>query len=337
MNERPRFSPARARLLSYDPHEMKYVLVAVTAFLAVGATAPNAARSPAVMPVGVSVSGIAVGGLSSESARAKVHRTFDKSLRIHFGFDSWTVRPDGLGVRASVDDAVAKALGATPERHVELRMAVSQRNIRAYVSYLDRKYSADPVDARLIGVNGLRPVIADGRPGRRVARWLMGARIARALRSPTQRTIALATKPVAPEVTRDNYGPVIVIGRDSHRLRLFDGRSLVREFGVATGQSSYPTPTGTFSIVTMQRDPWWIPPPNSAWAQGAKPIPPGPGNPLGTRWMGLSAAAVGIHGTPDAASIGYSASHGCIRMRIPDAAWLFEHVEVGTPVVIVPG
>ena len=61
----------------------------------------------------------------------------------------------------------------------------------------------------------------------------------------------------------------------------------------------------------------------------------GPGNPLGTRWMGISAPYVGIHGTPDAASIGYSASHGCIRMRIPDAEWLFSHVEIGTPVFII--
>jgi lipoprotein-anchoring transpeptidase ErfK/SrfK len=51
--------------------------------------------------------------------------------------------------------------------------------------------------------------------------------------------------------------------------------------------------------------------------------------------MGLSAPGVGIHGTPDAASIGYSASHGCIRMHIPDAEWLFQHVVVGTPVWIV--
>jgi lipoprotein-anchoring transpeptidase ErfK/SrfK len=51
--------------------------------------------------------------------------------------------------------------------------------------------------------------------------------------------------------------------------------------------------------------------------------------------LGLSASGVGIHGTPDAASIGYSASHGCIRMRIPDAEWLFERVEVGSTVFIV--
>ena len=77
-------------------------------------------------------------------------------------------------------------------------------------------------------------------------------------------------------------------------------------------------------------------PPNSEWAKGLKPVPPGPGNPLGTRWMGISAPGVGMHGTPDAASIGYSASHGCIRMHIPDAEWLFNHVTVGTPVFIVP-
>jgi lipoprotein-anchoring transpeptidase ErfK/SrfK len=103
---------------------------------------------------------------------------------------------------------------------------------------------------------------------------------------------------------------------------------------VAVGQSSYPTPLGLFEIAVMWRNPWWYPP-DSDWARGSSPIPPGPGNPLGTRWMGLSASGVGIHGTPDAASIGYSASHGCIRMHIPSAEWLFNHVSIGTPVYIV--
>jgi lipoprotein-anchoring transpeptidase ErfK/SrfK len=108
----------------------------------------------------------------------------------------------------------------------------------------------------------------------------------------------------------------------------------MRKLGVATGQAAYPTPLGNFTIATKQLNPWWNPP-DSDWAAGASPIPPGPGNPLGTRWMGLSEPLVGIHGTPDAASIGYSASHGCIRMRIPEAEWLFERVKVGTPVYIV--
>jgi lipoprotein-anchoring transpeptidase ErfK/SrfK len=109
---------------------------------------------------------------------------------------------------------------------------------------------------------------------------------------------------------------------------------LDRTFGVAVGQSVYPTPLGRFSIAVKWRDPWWYPP-NSPWAKGQKPIPPGPGNPLGTRWMGITSPGVGIHGTPDDASIGYSLSHGCVRMHIPDAEWLFDHVNVGTPVYIV--
>jgi lipoprotein-anchoring transpeptidase ErfK/SrfK len=127
---------------------------------------------------------------------------------------------------------------------------------------------------------------------------------------------------------------VIVIHRGSNRLYLYKGMRFWRVFGVATGQSRYPTPVGRWTIVVKWRNPWWYPP-NSSWAQGAKPIPPGPGNPLGTRWMGLSAPGVGIHGTPDDASIGYSASHGCIRMHISDAEWLFVHVRIGTTVFIV--
>ena len=313
---------------------MKILFVALGALLAVGAAAPSSAQLPTVAP-GVTVNGVKVGGLGSESARAVVRAKFETPLTILYGSERWTVRPQGLGVRASVARAVREALDASPRSAVALPVAVSSRTVHGYVEYLSHKYWRAPVDARVVGTNRLSPVIADGVPGRRVAKRLMEERIEKALRSPVYRTIALATKPVSPKVTKQGFGPVIVIGRSSHRLRLFDGRRFVREFGVATGQSAYPTPLGTFTIATMQRDPWWIPPPNSAWAQGANPIPPGPGNPLGTRWMGLSAPAVGIHGTPDAASIGYSASHGCIRMRVPDAEWLFTHVRVGTPVAIV--
>ena len=128
---------------------------------------------------------------------------------------------------------------------------------------------------------------------------------------------------------------MIVITRASNTLRLYDGPALVRTFRVATGQAIYPTPAGLWHIVDKQRDPWWYPPTSSAWAKGLKPVPPGPSNPLGTRWMGLDAAGVGIHGTDAPASIGYSASHGCIRMQVPEAEWLFQRVQVGTPVVIL--
>jgi L,D-transpeptidase ErfK/SrfK len=125
-----------------------------------------------------------------------------------------------------------------------------------------------------------------------------------------------------------------VINRSDNVLRLFKGTKPWRTFRVATGQYAYPTPSGRFDIVVKWKNPWWYPP-ASPWAAGASPVPPGPGNPLGTRWMGLSSPGVGIHGTPKPESIGYSESHGCIRMLIPQAEWLFEHVDVGTTVFIV--
>jgi lipoprotein-anchoring transpeptidase ErfK/SrfK len=103
---------------------------------------------------------------------------------------------------------------------------------------------------------------------------------------------------------------------------------------VGTGRRGTPTPLGRFTIVTKVRHPWWYPP-AADWAESLDPIPPGPGNPLGTRWMGISARAVGIHGTPDAPSVGYSRSHGCVRMYSRQAEWLFRRVRVGTPVLIV--
>jgi lipoprotein-anchoring transpeptidase ErfK/SrfK len=189
------------------------------------------------------------------------------------------------------------------------------------------------VDARLV-LRGTTVRATKSIAGRRLDR-VAGARAIRvALKSNARGPIRLGFSTVKPKVAEHKLGPAIVIMRISNALRYYQGAKLVRTFGVATGSSSYPTPAGNFEIVTMQRNPWWYPPP-SDWAEDSDPVPPGPGNPLGTRWMGISAPYVGIHGTPDSASIGYSASHGCIRMRISEAEWLFQRVEVGTPVFIV--
>jgi lipoprotein-anchoring transpeptidase ErfK/SrfK len=126
----------------------------------------------------------------------------------------------------------------------------------------------------------------------------------------------------------------IVIDQSAHRLVLLRSGRQVARFQVAVGQQAYPTPNGTFYIQAMLENPTWVPPPDAPWAKGAVPIPPGPGNPLGTRWMGLTAPGVGIHGTDDPTSIGYSVSHGCIRMQVPDAERLFRLVTVGTTVTI---
>ena len=126
---------------------------------------------------------------------------------------------------------------------------------------------------------------------------------------------------------------LVIIRRDAHRLYFYRGARPLRVFTVATGGTWTPTPQGRFRIVSKYRHPWWYPP-KSGWAAGLDPIPPGPKNPLGTRWMGLSIPGVGIHGTPNPASVGYSISHGCIRMKTRDAESLFRLVRVGTRVWI---
>ena len=127
---------------------------------------------------------------------------------------------------------------------------------------------------------------------------------------------------------------LVIIRRDAHRLYFYRGARPLRVFSVATGGTWTPTPQGRFRIVNKFRRPWWYPP-NSGWASNLDPIPPGPRNPLGTRWMGLSVPGVGIHGTPNPTSVGYSISHGCIRMTRRDAEALFRLVRVGTRVWIL--
>jgi hypothetical protein len=124
---------------------------------------------------------------------------------------------------------------------------------------------------------------------------------------------------------------LVIVRRDAHRLYFYRHGRPIRVFTVATGSQLSPTPRGRFRIVDKYRHPWWYPP-DSSWARHMRPIPPGPGNPLGTRWMGISVPGVGIHGTPDPASVGYSVSHGCIRMSIREAESLFRLVRVGTRV-----
>jgi lipoprotein-anchoring transpeptidase ErfK/SrfK len=180
----------------------------------------------------------------------------------------------------------------------------------------------------------LRPIVTKEKAGRELDRVAATTEIVGALHGNSRFPLELTTRAVRPEVTRKSVGAVIVIRRASNRLYLYEGTRYRKLFGVATGAARYPTPLGRFEIVVMWRNPWWYPP-DSDWARGLEPVPPGPGNPLGTRWMGISSPGVGIHGTPDPASIGYSVSHGCIRMQIPEAEWLFQQVEVGTPVFIV--
>ena len=127
----------------------------------------------------------------------------------------------------------------------------------------------------------------------------------------------------------------IVVNLGQRKLRLIRDGRVWRTYGIAVGQPAHPTPTGEYEVNDKQVDPAWYPP-DSPWAAELETIPPGPGNPLGTRWIGTTAPAIGIHGTYADSSIGYAASHGCMRMHIPDVEELFEQVQLGTTVSIRP-
>jgi lipoprotein-anchoring transpeptidase ErfK/SrfK len=322
-----------AREASKILHVKRFLLFVLLAGIASGAAAPSAKRT-AIVPDGVSIGGVKVGGLDSERARSAIAWWYDRRLRFVFNGKRWTLRPSTLGAKADVDWAVQEALKARPRQHLSLRVDVDEKRIDRYIRALDARLSVEAENATAT-LAGLRPVVQAGKPGLKLNRTVTKRRLQSALAVAGYRPLLRpAAKTVAPSVTRKNFGAVVVIHRGSNVLHLYRGARPWRTIRVATGQAIYPTPTGSFTVVDKQRNPWWRPP-DSDWAKGLKPIPPGPGNPLGTRWMGISAPGVGMHGTPDAASIGYSASHGCIRMQIPDAEWLFDHVRIGTPVFIV--
>ena len=235
-------------------------------------------------------------------------KAFDQPLVLLVGRHRLSVPPDRFGAVAYVLRSVERARTAPPGTSLRLDVGVSPSRVGVWLRALARRFDRKVVDAQL-SLRNLEPFVSRERVGFVVLQRPAAVAIRRAIQANRRAPIRLRTRILRPAVTRQSFGPVIVIHRGGNLLNLFQ-------------------------IVVKWRNPTWFPP-NSPWAAGAQPIPPGPGNPLGTRWMGLSAPGVGIHGTYQDGSIGYSVSHGCIRMHIPDAEWLFEHIEIGTTVYIV--
>ena len=183
-------------------------------------------------------------------------------------------------------------------------------------------------------VDGDRLVLAPSRPGETVDRTATRQSLLGALQDGS-RQIALEVDLTQPAVSEDDLGPAILVDISERRLLLYERGELAKEYGVAVGTPSHPTPRGDFIITLKRYLPTWSNP-GSAWAADMpRTIGPGPSNPLGTRALNLDAPGIRIHGTSADYSIGTAASHGCIRMHRWDVEELYERVEVGTPVYIV--
>jgi L,D-transpeptidase catalytic domain len=120
---------------------------------------------------------------------------------------------------------------------------------------------------------------------------------------------------------------VIVVSLEDRKLALVEDGQVKKVYSVAVGKPSTPSPAGTFTIERRIMNP--------TYHHGGKTVLPGPHNPVGTRWMGLSIPGYGIHGTNEPHSIGKAASHGCIRMARADLEELYPLVAVGDTVELV--
>ena len=127
--------------------------------------------------------------------------------------------------------------------------------------------------------------------------------------------------------TAQAHKRVIVVSLEDRKLALVEDGRVVKIYTVAVGKPSTPSPVGTFTIERRVMNP--------SYSHDGRVVAPGPGNPVGTRWMGLSIRGYGIHGTNAPSSIGKAASHGCIRMGRADLEDLYAQVEVGDTVELV--
>lgn len=147
------------------------------------------------------------------------------------------------------------------------------------------------------------------------------------------RLVLLAALQVGkPATAADTLPPdlTIVVDIAANRLDLRKAGRVIARYPVATGLPTFPTPTGTFLIRSVELNPSWTPP-ASPWAAGRKPMPPGPANPMGRAKMMLMPQYY-LHGTPDSLSLGTAASHGCIRMHNRDVLEVARQViEAGAP------
>ncbi|HEX7526766.1 MAG TPA: L,D-transpeptidase family protein [Gaiellaceae bacterium] len=308
---------------------------------------------------GVTVAGIDVGGLRADQARALLNarlvRALHRPLRVEADGLTFLVQPKEAGLQVDVAHMVDTAVGLSRagglgdrvlrevrgrrlNEAVPLRAALSRASLGAYVDSVALNVDSPAKSARLVP-SPTRLRIVPSRDGLAVRRGaLRRALAASLLRSRGPRTLTVPTRAVRPRWSTESlakrYPTFILVDRETFTLRLFKHLKLVRTFRIAVGRAGLETPAGLYRIDNKQVNPSWHVP-LSAWAGdlAGRIIPPGPGDPIKSRWLGFWDGA-GIHGTDEISSIGSAASHGCIRMTIPDVEALYPLVPLHTPIYV---
>lgn len=315
-----------------------------------------------VIANGVTIAGVSVGGLHEGAARAKLEQDLvaklDGPVTVIYGGRSWHLEGRRAGLRVDVANMVAQAVqasrggsifsrtwrgltGGSVHREIPLVASYSKGAVRGLTSRIRAAINRSPQDASVQpNASGLSTV--SGRDGRQVDSAKLGGRIEAALVAPTgSRAVDVPVTSVKPKVTTAQlaakYPAYIVVDRSTFRLRFYNHLKLEKTYEVAVGMEGLETPAGLHHIEWEQvNPPWYVPKKAWAGALAGTVVPPGPADPLKARFMSIEGGA-GIHGIDPSeySSLGHDASHGCVRMRIPDVIELYAKSPVGTPVFII--
>ena len=335
------------------------LLVALLLAAAGGVYAYDSSRSD-VIAKGVRVSGVDVGEMKPDQARATLERTLLEPLRkpvtVRYKDRRFRLTASQARVAIDLDGSVESALARSREGDMFTR---TKRNLRggrlavevpvevnyskAAVTRLVKRVSdkldkpARDADVSFAGGQIERKRSSTGRAVRTAA---LRRNVNAALLSlDGPRSVRVRTRTVRPKVSTDEvadrYPAVLMVDRGSFKLTLYKELKLAKTYGIAVGQVGLDTPAGEYKIQNKAIDPAWSVP-DSDWAGdlAGQVIPGGtPENPLKARWLGVY-NGVGIHGTADEESIGSNASHGCFRMRVAEVKELYDEVPVGAPIYI---
>jgi len=338
------------------------VLVAIVLLVLSGtmawATVNDYAERVAV-PMGVSVAETDLSGMTEAEARDAIERAVAQPLK-----EPVTVLADGrefafdpagavqIDVDGMVDEAfeprrsasylarVRHDVAGTPlAAEIDPSYTVDETVLAEWLKGVAKQVNRRAVDAS-ITVVGHKVRLNKEKAGRRVDLKGAGPALAAAF-SPEQalsesKTVEIPVVKLKPKITAKKLPKTIVVDLSQRRIRLYKGAKLEVSYPCAIGTPYHPTPTGHFEVVGKRYMPTWVNPAPNGWgASMPKSIPPGPGNPLGTRAINLSASGIRFHGTQNIGSIGTAASHGCMRMRMHDVEDFYPRVKIGTQVYIV--
>ena len=325
---------------------------------AVGAYAWDSSRSDQIAE-GVTIGGVDVGGMTADEATEAVETELVDPLRkkvtVTYEGVKYQLSPEKLGVDSDVDGMVDRALeesreGGLPTRvwryatggevdvAISPQVSYSSDAIDEFIAKVADEINAEATDATIEPTTVSLQGVA-GHEGRSVDEAALRRRIESVVQRSDHRSVAVPVDTIEPDVTKadlaEMYPTYLTVDESSFTLTLWKDLDVAAQYTVAVGQPAYPTPTGLYSIQSKQVDPVWSVP-NSDWAgELAGTVVQGgtAENPLKSRWMGITDGA-GIHGTSEVDSLGTAASHGCIRMDVPDVEELYDQVPIGTPIYI---